>query len=79
MFLDERKVWVVGNYSRREGSELDALFAQITDLLHDLLTVPCRLYSTGLICTAAAFSMVLICYRLLMPSPQSNDACGNSV
>jgi hypothetical protein len=41
--------------------------------------VPCRLYSTGLICTAAAFIMVLICFRLLMLSPQSNDTSGIGV
>src|SRR5262245_40657302 len=56
--LHEGEVGVVGNHSLREGRELNVLFTQLVNLLYDHSTVPCRLYSTGLICTAAALTMV---------------------
>src|SRR3954449_7130526 len=53
--LYEGKVRVVGNDSLGERGELNPpCLPSSRILLKTFATVPCRLYSTGLICTAAA-------------------------
>jgi len=47
--LYEGEIGVIGNEGLREGRELDALFAQLAFFFTTFSTVPCRLYSTGLI------------------------------